>query len=267
MKNFFFPKLNSLSRTAKICLTGLLIALTILAQKVFAINYLSFAPFLRISFAGPCLIILTSIFLGPLHGLVVGVASDLLGYLFFDPKAYPLFFQITLIYGLLGFSAYYLFLFFNKIKNEKVVSICLVSFLSILYFVILVFLLRNNSVSLFSSTYEIKNYQKLIILSLLGVLFIGLLLFIFIYNKKKFDENKDIFSPLKIGFACLILEILVMVIVGSLMKAWAFGFKTYLAILLTQIMVLFINVPMNTVLLTLLLRAISSKYISNNKVE
>ena len=68
-------------------------------------------------------------------------------------------------------------------------------------------------------------------------------------------------SPIQIGFASLVLEVFVMVIFGSLMKAWAFGFKTYLVILITQSMILFINVPLNTIFLTLLIKSVFPKYV------
>ncbi len=42
--------------------------------------------------------------------------------------------------------------------------------------------------------------------------------------------------------------------IGSLMKGWAFGFKTYPMILLCQIIVMFVNVPLNTWLIILMLR-------------
>ena len=80
----------------KICLSGLFIALTIILQKVVAINYIPIMPFVRVSPGGPALIIFSSIFLGPVYGMVIGIASDLLGYLIFDPKTMGFFPQITL---------------------------------------------------------------------------------------------------------------------------------------------------------------------------
>ena len=76
----------SLAPIQKICLAGLFIALTTILQKVIAINYLAFAPFIRVSLGGPALIIFSSILLGPIYGLFVGMASDVLGYFIFDPK-------------------------------------------------------------------------------------------------------------------------------------------------------------------------------------
>lgn len=255
-----FKGTSNISLTLKICLTALFVALDILAQKVFAINYLSFAPFLRISFAGPCIIIFASIFLGPIYGMLVGGLADLLGYVVFDPKAYPLFFQITLIYAVLGFSAYFVFRLVAFLKNKKVLLISMISFLSVLFLSVTLFLCLNNSLTLFSTTYKIETYQKIVIPIILLVLFVGLALFIIFFDKKKQDDS-SLLSPIQIGFASLIIEVLIMVIFGSLMKAWAFGFKTYLIILITQSMILFINVPLNTVFLTLLIKSVFPKYV------
>lgn len=242
-----------MSLTMKITLTGLMIALAILGQKVFALNYLSFAPFLRISIAGPCVIIFASIVLGPIYGLCVGAFSDLLGYLIFDPKSYPLYFQITLIYSLLGFVSYFIYWGIRGIKNKPLLLTIMISLIVAAIIVCTIFMVTHDSITLFSTTYEIQLYQKILIPSLLVLLSGGLVLFMILFDKYKKREN-DLFSPIQIGFASLIIEIFVMVIFGSLMKGWAFGFNTYIVILITQIIILFINVPLNTILLTLLLR-------------
>ena len=46
----------------KICLTGLFIALSMVLQKVIAVNYIAAFPFVRLSFGGPALIIFSSIY-------------------------------------------------------------------------------------------------------------------------------------------------------------------------------------------------------------
>lgn len=89
---------TNLSVIQKICLAGLFIALIVILQKVVAINYLAFAPFIRVSFGGPALIIFASILLGPIYGGLIGMASDLLGYLIFDPRMYPPYFHLGIIY-------------------------------------------------------------------------------------------------------------------------------------------------------------------------
>ena len=84
MKLQFFK--TNLTVIQKICLSGLFMALIVILQKVVAVNYLAFAPFVRISFGGPALIIFASVLLGPIYGALIGMGSDLLGYLIFDPR-------------------------------------------------------------------------------------------------------------------------------------------------------------------------------------
>ena len=75
-----------LTAIQRICITGLFIAIVTILQKVLAVNYIPVVPFLRISLGGPALIIFSSIFLGPLYGLIIGAASDVIGYFLLDPK-------------------------------------------------------------------------------------------------------------------------------------------------------------------------------------
>ena len=105
MKLTFFK--SNLTVIQKICLSGLFMALIVILQKVVAINYLAFAPFVRVSFGGPALIIFASVLLGPVYGALIGAGSDLLGYLIFDPRMYPPYLQITAIYTVLGLVSYW----------------------------------------------------------------------------------------------------------------------------------------------------------------
>ena len=236
----------------KICISGMFIALTVILQKVVAINYIPIMPFVRVSPGGPALIMFTSIFLGPVYGLVVGVASDLLGYLIFDPKTYGLFPQITAIYAVLGFVTYYIFWAFKKIKNTKVSMIVLIALLlslavgSSLYFIL------NDQITLYSSTYVMETWVKIAlpitIFALIGLLFVILLLL------KKFKVDQDLsINVWQISIASFLIEIIVMVLFGSLMKSWAFNFN-FFVIAICQIVVLFINVPLNTFLISTFMR-------------
>ena len=116
-----FKRFYQLSMIQKISLAGIFIILIALFQKVFAVNYIPVLPFVRISFGGPALIIFSSILLGPWFGLLVGAASDIVGFYIFDPKMFGSapFFQITFIYALLGFGSFFIYEFFQVIKNEK----------------------------------------------------------------------------------------------------------------------------------------------------
>ena len=238
---------TNLSPIQKICLAALFMALTVILQKVLAINYLAFAPFVRLSFGGPALIIFSSILLGPVYGAFVGLGSDLLGYLVFDPRTYPPYLQITAIYTLLGFVSYFVFSLVFSIKNRKAMFIIETASFVAIWLAITLFVILNKQITLFTSTYDIPLLGKILIPSISGLIFVGLLVFSALYKSK--DDN-PVINPLHICFASFICDFFVIVLFGSVMKAWAFGFATYLAILLCQAIVLFFNVMLDTIFIT-----------------
>ena len=247
---------NKLSLTSKICLAAIFIVLAMICQKVIAINYIAVIPFLRISFGGPAIIIFSSILLGPWFGLLVGLGSDILGYFIFDPKSNAFFPQITAIYALLGFVSFFVFLFVKKLIGERTIKAIAPSFVTLLLLGVILPIWIAPSLSLYGGTYTLVLWQKIVITASLLVLTAGLVVFVILYAKKNTDIN-----VYKVSFSLFIIELLVMVLFGTLMKGLAFGFATYPVILLCQIIVLFINVPLNTVLITLLSRIIKKKNI------
>lgn len=250
IKNNFFFK-SKLSLLQKICIGGMFLALIVILQKVVAINYIPIIPFVRISFGGVGLIIFSSILLGPIFGLCIGALSDVLGWLIFDPKTLGFFPSITAIYALLGLSAYFVFCLIRYVKNKKAI-IC------IEYCIFAVFLLSvslvlgiNQTINLYGKIYTIELWQKIVIPIVLFILFAGLILFNTFVGKhfeKKYTSLS--FSVYHISFMTLILEVLVMILFGSLMKAFAFGFQTYGAILLCQVIVAFVNIPISTIIIS-----------------
>ncbi|MDY4849208.1 MAG: ECF transporter S component [Bacilli bacterium] len=242
-----------LNNIQKICLCGFFIALTTILQKVVAINYVAIIPFLRLSLGGPALIIFSSIFLGPIYGLLTGLASDILGYFLLDMSSFAFFPQITAIYGLLGLLPYFVFYLFKKIKNDKLLFVLQIIFMSALFLFVSLFIIFVPSITLYSKTYTFDTTQKILIPLILFFLFAFLIVFISILNKKYHNQHFPV-SINNITFSCFILELLVMVIFGSIMKGFAFGFQTYPAILITQIVVLFFNIPLNSVFIILFLK-------------
>lgn len=247
---------TNLSSIQKICLSGLFMALTVILQKVFAINYLAFAPFVRLSFGGPALIIFSSILLGPIYGMFVGAGSDLLGYLIFDPRTNPFYFQITLIYALLGFVSYFVFCFVFSIKNHKtIVVIEIVAFL-LIWLAISLYVVLNQQIVLFGKPYDVPLLGKILVPTITGLIFVGLIVFSLLYKGK---DDSPIISPLHICFASFICDFFVIVLFGSVMKAWAFGFDTFLAIIVCQMMVMFFNIMLDTIFISTFQR-FSKKY-------
>ena len=241
MRSLFLK--TNLTVIQKICLSGLIMAIVVILQKVVAINYLAFAPFVRVSLGGPALIMFASVLLGPVYGLLIGIGSDLLGYLIFDPRIYPPYLQITAIYALLGFISYFVFSLVYSIKNTKALTIIEIAFTSIIWVTISLFMLLNNKITLFSSTYDLTVLSKVLVISISGVIFLAINL---ISNFIKPKDNSVYASPLHICFASFICDFFVLVLFGSVMKAWAFGFATFVAIIICQALVMAFNVFIDT---------------------
>ena len=232
----------------KICLTGLFIALSMILQKVIAVNYIAAFPFIRLSFGGPALIIFASILLGPIYGALVGMGSDLLGYIAFDIKAYPLYPQITAIYTLLGFVAYFVFSFVTSIKNRKLILGVEIASLTAIWIAVSLFVILNNQITVMSTTHTIIPLVKVLVPVISGVIFAGLIVFSVLYRGK---DEKPVFSPLHICFASFICDFFVLVLFGSTMKALSFGTATFMAIILCQALVMFFNVMLDTMFISI----------------
>lgn len=245
--------IGNLSLTQKICLTGLFTALATILQKVIAINYLAALPFFRISFGAPAIIVFASIFLGPLWGAAVGAFSDILGYFAFDASSFGFMPQITLIYLLLGFAAYFVYKLISKIKNDRTIFIIEIVFLLLTFIGVSCYLILIYDCSLIAK-----------ILIPVG-LFILLTLLV-IFQKITSKEGSKFHAPIKLSFTYFILDLFVLVLFGSLMKTFAFStspetfWSLYVTILITQSLVMIFNVVFNTVLLSTFFR-ITKKYV------
>ena len=236
--------LLDLTIVQKIALAGIFIVLVALFQKVFAVNYIPVLPFVRISFGGPALIIFASILLGPWFGMLVGAASDIIGFYMFDPKlmgSVPLF-QITLLYALLGFGSYFIYKLVTLIKNEKVMLTIESCFFGLLLI----------GVSLFSVLYKNDSFLlwQRILIPVVSLNLLALTIFVQLFLTKYFKKKEMEVSPIHVGFASFIIEMTIMLCFGVAMKTWAFGSGMFLIILVSQVVVAFFNIPLNTFLVS-----------------
>ncbi len=250
-----FKRIYNLSMTQKIALAGIFIILIALFQKIFAVNYIPVLPFVRISFGGPALIIFSSILLGPWFGLLVGAASDIVGFYIFDPKMFGSapFFQITFIYALLGFASFFIYKLFQTIKNERL----------LLSIEVVVFTILLVGLTLFSALdYDVNLAIVYRILIPVGsLILLGLTLFTQIILSRFFKKREININVFSIGFACFVIELTIMIGFGVLMKWWAFSGSTFLIILVSQIIVAFFNIPLNTFLVSYIM------YLSNRLIK
>lgn len=259
---------NSIRPIQKICYAGIFIVLVAIFQKAFAIT-IPVMPFARISLGGAALIIISSILLGPWFGMFIGAASDVLGFLIFDPKTlspYPMF-QITIIYAVLGFVSYYIFKIIFKIKSDKKLVIIEGVSMGIIWSLITLYISLNTSITFYGKTYPINTLMKILIPIILFILLSLLIFFSFLIKNKIKNESqaKDIF---KISFALFVLEFLVMVVLGSGMKMWAFSIyeaTPFLTIVIVQIMIGFFNIPLNTIIVSYIIELVKKRLIRVEK--
>ena len=241
----------SLGIVQKICFAAMLIVLAAICQKLLAFSNFPPIPFLRISFGGPALIIFSSILLGPIFGALVGGASDLIGFVVFDPKTtsgVP-FFQITLLYVVLGCVSYFVFKYIEKIKNKKVILLTeLITFVAIFVGVALFMFLKDN-LTIYGKTYEFTSAIR-IATTIITFILLCCLFLINLLLAKRFEKKYENISVYAISFSCFLIELVVMLLFGTAMKVWAFSSATFLPVFFTQLVVSFLNVPLNTFLIS-----------------
>lgn len=244
----------NLSTVQKISLAGIFIVLVAIFQKVFAVNYIPVLPFVRISFGGPALIIFASILLGPWYGLLVGAASDIVGFYIFDPKLLGTapFFQITFIYALLGFGSYFIYKLFMGIKNDRAMLIIELSVFTLLLLGITLFVSLDYQVNL-STVYRI-------IIPIVSFILLGVTIFSQIFTKRYFVKKGIEHNISNLGFACFVIEMVIMLAFGVAMKTWAFSSASFLIILVSQVIVAFFNIPLNIFLVSYMMY-LSDKFI------
>ena len=246
----------------KITLSALILALVVIFNKVLAINYISFVPFVRISFGSIALLVFASIAIGPIYGLFIGAFADVIGYFIFDMSSFGWFPQITATYALLGFVPYFIFLFIKYLKNVKVAIIVEYSLFGAAFLGVLLFFIFANSITLYGKTYDIELYQRFLVPGL-TLLFFGTVVLVNYLISKRMRKN-TILNIYQISLLFFIVEVLVNLLFGSLMKAWAFGFDMLSAIFVSQLVVMFFNIPYNSYLMTVIL-SISERHLRKDE--
>ena len=246
-------KTFNLSIVKKITLAGIILALTVIFNKVIAINYIPGIPFARVSFGGIGLIIFSSIVLGPIYGAVVGAGADILGYFIFDMSSFGWFPQITLTYLILGILPYFIYRLTSLIKSNKVMEIIEYSVFFLVEVFLIIYFILAKDVSVYGSTFTFPLYVKIIVPCATLLLF-SIIIFFNQLIKKRFDLGIEGFNVSQISFIVFVSEILVNLLFGSLMKAWAFGFDMFFTIILCQAIVMFFNIPYNTYLIFVIMK-------------
>ena len=215
---------------------------------------------MRISL-GPALIIFASLVLGPIYGGIVGGLSDILG-IVLVPNAlgYAINPWFTLVYTLLGILPWCLFKLFSLIKKEKLLFWIFNSFLLGLWVFITVYILLNETIA--NVTFLL--YQRILIIAISFVLLAATGVLIYFINKR-FKKNNDI-SVMNVAFVSLISEILIMLILNSIVKSIFFEID-FLVIFFFQAIVFFIDVPLNTFVVSYLIKILNQVSFKGRKYE
>ena len=249
---FFQSDFVCLSLTKKICLSGILMALIVIFNKVLAVNYI--IPFARVSFGSIALIIFTSIVLGPFYGLVIAAGADVIGYFVFDMSSFGWFPQITLTYAIMGFVPFFIYKLVKMIKKEKMIMMIEYITFAFILIGISLFFAFNNKIDLGYKVRDLQVYERILYPSLALLLFLVIIFFNALIHKKVKTEDLPV-NIYQISLIVFFTEIFIDLLFGGLMKSWAFGWNLLLPIYLVQGVIMFFNIPYNTYLIFVIMKA------------
>ena len=249
---FFQSDFVCLSLTKKICLSGILMALIVIFNKVLAVNYI--IPFARVSFGSIALIIFTSIVLGPFYGLVIAAGADVIGYFVFDMSSFGWFPQITLTYAIMGFVPFFIYKLVKMIKKEKMIMMIEYITFAFILIGISLFFAFNNKIDLGYKVRDLQVYERILYPCLALLLFLVIIFFNTLIHKKVKAEDLPV-NIYQISLIVFFTEIFIDLLFGGLMKSWAFGWNLLLPIYLVQGVIMFFNIPYNTYLIFVIMKA------------
>lgn len=242
----------NLSTTKKICLSGILMALIIIFNKILAVNYI--IPFARISFGSIALIIFTSIVLGPFYGLVIAGGADILGYFMFDMSSFAWFPQVTITYAVMGFVSFFIYKFVTLIKKEKTIMVIEYSVFAVSLLLITLYFIFNSQINIVTRVITLKTFERVLYPCLALLLFAIIIVINQLIHKKVKSEELPV-NVYQISFIVFIIEIFVDLLLGGLMKAWAFGWELLIPIYAVQLVIMFFNIPYNTYIIFVIMKA------------
>jgi ECF transporter S component (folate family) len=241
---------------AKISLSALFCAFTIILTKLLSIQNIASLPFIRISL-GPTMVTFSGILLGPIYGGIIGFLSDLLGYFMFDTTGFaynPLLSLTYLAYGVLGGSFVYLFRLNKKIKFPIVQ---LISLLFINIFVITFFSL-NDKLILYGKTYNLNGALKVGLI--IGPLLVSIIyFFVYFLISKTIKEEKNKVLLNNISSIVLITFALTQLGLGVIIKSVMFEVD-YLFLFASQVIATSIEILIGTYTILILYVALMRNF-------
>lgn len=242
-------KLNLLQ---KIVFSALFMALAVVLSRFVSLPYLFGLPFLKISLA-PSIVMFSSIYLGPLWGLLVGTLTDIIGAIFFPQGGAfnPLFTIAASLTGLMPGLIYKLL----KDKTDKKFPISMTIILSCLViFVSATFIFSDNFHSgTGKKVYEIADWLR-IAMPILSVVLSFIFVFGSILIKNRFKNKKinKYYNIYTIGTALYGTYFLFKIPVSSLIKCFVLSYNFWF-IFVTEMLIGFIACFVHLIIITIAL--------------
>lgn len=222
---FSFPYASATSTSQlirKITLSGMLIAIAIILERVISIPI---GLTNRIAF-GSSVVIASSLIVGPFYGMIVGASTDIFGFMLFNTTGLAFTPFVTVGYVVLGFLPYFLYRLFQGPMFKRFGVHILLGLLTLISTYAIYFAYAND-------TFTFRNGpEEVLVIELDQVAFriVGPIVLItvffgfvgFIQWLKNFTKSQ-VLKPMTVALMVFIVEILITIIWGGLWRGIYFS--------------------------------------------
>jgi ECF transporter S component (folate family) len=262
---FSFPYASATSTSQlirKITLSGMLIAIAIILERVISIPI---GLTNRIAF-GSAVVIASSLIVGPFYGMIVGASTDIFGFMLFNTTGLAFTPFVTVGYVVLGFLPYFLYRLFQASIFKRFGVHILLGLLTLVSAYAIYFAYANDS-------FTFRNGPEVLVIELDQVAFriVGPIVLItvffgfvgFIQWLKNFTKSQ-VLKPMTVALMVFIVEILITIIWGGLWRSIYFGASQWV-FFFTQTGFFVIGYPIKTLLVYFLYLSYSRYNLLNER--
>jgi ECF transporter S component (folate family) len=262
---FSFPYASATSTSQlirKITLSGMLIAIAIILERVISIPI---GLTNRIAF-GSAVVIASSLIVGPFYGMIVGASTDIFGFMLFNTTGLAFTPFVTVGYVVLGFLPYFLYRLFQGPMFKRFGVQILLGLLTLISAYAIYFAYANDS-------FTFRNGPEVLVIELDQVAFriVGPIVLItvffgfvgFIQWLKNFTKFQ-VLKPMTVALMVFIVEILITIIWGGLWRSIYFGASQWV-FFFTQTGFFVIGYPIKTLLVYFLYLSYSRYNLLNER--
>jgi ECF transporter S component (folate family) len=262
---FSFPYASATSTSQlirKITLSGMLIAIAIILERVISIPI---GLTNRIAF-GSAVVIASSLIVGPFYGMIVGASTDIFGFMLFNTTGLAFTPFVTVGYVVLGFLPYFLYRLFQGPMFKRFGVQILLGLLTLISAYAIYFAYANDS-------FTFRNGPEVLVIELDQVAFriVGPIVLItvffgfvgFIQWLKNFTKSQ-VLKPMTVALMVFIVEILITIIWGGLWRSIYFGASQWV-FFFTQTGFFVIGYPIKTLLVYFLYLSYSRYNLLNER--